>query len=159
MRCTPSFSEILEARLERDRQPPTASRPGLWDDVAASAWLHATAADLGEEGFVDPARASQRNGTLGDPWGWCPPDPPRSRRRLDPAQRRSLAFFRELGERQLDSRATSTEVRSAYHRLALKLHPDRAAISAGSGGMAPGREAFLALRRHYDVLRQMTTDA
>jgi len=156
MRCPSSFAEILQARVAREGRPPGPPRAGFWDGVAASSWMHATAADLQPGHFSDAPRASQRNGTLGDPWGWQPPRPPRVHRTLDADQRRSLDFFRQLGERQLDSAATADEVHSAYHRLAMKLHPDRVGISAGAGDLAPGRDAFLRLRRHHVVLMAMT---
>ena len=162
MECDRTFADFLDAAIRHGR-PSEAARarprrpdrsPGGW------AWMWGTASDLG---FVHPRRASQRNGTLGT-GGWGPesrrretppPRPRKPRRRLTPAQKRSLGFFQQMGEGSLHADLSHAELKAAYRRLARRLHPDMAAH--GTGARA-GQRAFIELREHYAVLTALVVE-
>lgn len=120
------FAEILDRKTTGSTPAGAPRRMGLWTPQAV--WLYQLPIlDL------DATRASSAWLSSGTPCpaGAPPPgEPPasaseRRARSLTRAAREALALLRRLGAVELDDHFSQSDVKRAFRRLALRLHPDR----------------------------------
>ena len=135
------FANVLDRKLEHEkRRPaghlwePVGTRPfmaGLWE--ASSRWnLADQRSDLGQA--YRPAVAVKAE----------------SAPRLTPRQQEALSLLREYGA-SLGNDFDATQLKSAFRRLALLLHPDRHP-TAGPQDLAQLNARFALLCRAYRTL-------
>ena len=137
-----SFHEILEEKLHGSPGSPSADTPSR-DDVSSMESLADLLETLGNPVWTFASVAGARRAY---PRGKGPKPSTRPTRgpvhALSDRQKDAVVFFERFGERLAGDYSTD-ELKTAYRRLALRLHPD---VTRGSA------EPFLELRGHYKTL-------
>lgn len=124
-----SFAQILREKTGAtpSEKPVFSSSAGV--DPAHLAYLMGTVSPL-NSGFQH--RRYQ-----------APPPPPRKAHVLTESQKSAVEWFRTQGETLVEG-FNSKELKTAFRRLALKMHPD------SGGNVSPAD--FLTLMKHHQVL-------
>ncbi len=150
-----SFADMLEARIgagpfraQAQTAPPRPPRDEVagptWDWISTAALDASRQADLGAaRRYVGGEAAATPDPTPASPR-------PDALHGLDPAQRRAMRFFHDLGEIDLHAGSDARALKRAYRRLARRLHPDAAASALGA--VRPDAGTFIELRRNYELL-------
>lgn len=144
-----SFRQILEEKLHS----PTPAHPGNSGVETAAdlspEWLEAVTQGLDHLGASLWTFASPRGARRAYPARTRPSPRPRMARgpghSLSDRQKDAWAFFASFGE-NLAADFTAAELKGAYRRLALRLHPD-----VNTGGTGP----FLELIGHLKALESL----
>lgn len=159
MAAAPAFWDVLSARLGQV-DAPGAGMPRHEPAVSPfratfDPGLRFLLLGGGLVGSVPARSASGRPTTPGD--GLVDASPAcggsRQRPRLNPRQRQALAFLRACGAR-LDEAFTEGQLKRAFRRLALRLHPDRHPAAPASERMRLASE-FATVSDAYECLRSV----
>jgi len=110
------FADLLTAKLQEEQRTwgsrPDACRTEPVDPVRGFGAYRQAQLGAGAAGYVELGEASH------------PHTPPATASSLNPAQRDALTAIRRLGARLADD-FDASQLKAAFRRLALELHPDR----------------------------------
>lgn len=129
MAATVPFGEMLDRKTSSPRGPGSMPRIAL--SPLQAVWLyHLEAFELrcsATDGRAEPRRTTAKTEAPGEPSDSStgPAAPRATHRVLSTRARRALGLLIELGATELDERFGPHQLKRAFRRLALSLHPDR----------------------------------